>query len=85
MPQNTCFADRILNVAVTGPLVRVELGAFQSPQAEGEKPQLVPGQTLVMPLDGFVASMQMADRLLQQLVKDGVIKVQKPPAGPSTH
>lgn len=77
------FADRILNIAVTGALVRLELGTLQPPKAEGEKPQLTASQTLVMPLDGFVGSMGMLEKLMQQLVKDGVIKVQAPsPAGP---
>lgn len=28
------FADRLVNIAVTGPLVRIELGAMQLPIAE---------------------------------------------------
>ena len=70
------FADRLVNIAVTGPLVRIELGAMQLPRAEGQKPQLVPTQTLVMPLDGFVASFGMMESVMKQLVKDGVIKLQ---------
>lgn len=78
----TLFADRILNIAVTGPVVRLELGTLQIPKTEGENPQLTSSQTLVMPLDGFVGSMGMLEKLMQQLVKDAVIKVQAPtPAG----
>lgn len=76
------FADRILNVAVTGMLARIEFGALQPPRAEGQQPQLAPTQTVVMPLDGLLASMGMLDGLVRQLVKDGVIKPQAPPEAP---
>lgn len=77
MPNSShLFADRLFNIAVTGSLVRIELGAMQFPTAKGQKPQLVQTQTLVMPLDGFVASFGMMESVLKQLVKDGVIKMQ---------
>jgi hypothetical protein len=70
------FADRIINIAVTGPLVRLELGVLQPPKAEGQQPQLVPAETLVMPLDGFAASLGMIDALAKKLIADGVLKQQ---------
>jgi hypothetical protein len=76
------FADRLFNIAVTGSLVRIELGAMRLPTAEGQKPQLLPTQTLVMPLDGFVASFGMMDSVMKQLVKDGILKQnERPPEG----
>jgi hypothetical protein len=72
------FADRIVNIAVTGPLVRLELGVMQPPMAEGQKPQLVPTEALVMPLEGLVASMGMLEALIKKLVADGVLRVQAP-------
>jgi hypothetical protein len=72
----TQFADRIVNVAVTGNLIRLELGTLQAPTAEGQKPQLIPGQTLVMPLDGFANSFGMLEAVMKQLLADGVIKQQ---------
>jgi hypothetical protein len=74
------FADRLVNIAVTGPLVRIELGAMQLPTAEGQKPQLVPTQTLVMPLDGFVASFGMMESVVRRLISDGVLKQNEAPA-----
>ena len=53
------FADRLLNLTVTGPLLRLDLGTLKTPVVEGQKPQLQPSQTLVMPLDGFLASFGM--------------------------
>lgn len=70
------FADRIVNLSVTGPLVRIELGTVQIPKAEGQKPQLVASQTLVMPLEGFVQSFGMMEGVVKRLVADGVIKTQ---------
>jgi hypothetical protein len=74
------FADHIVNIAVTGPLVRIELGTLQRPAAEGQKPQLVPTQTLVMPLEGFVNSFGMLESVVKKLVDSGVIAKQ-PTAG----
>lgn len=72
------FADRVVNLSVTGALIRLELGALHAPVAEGEKPQLVPSQTLVMPLDGFLASFSMMDAVVKKLIADGVVKAQPP-------
>ena len=65
------------------PLVRIDLGTLQIPTAEGQKPQLVPSQTLVMPLDGFVQSFSMMESVVKRLVADGVIGTQAPAAGSS--
>jgi hypothetical protein len=77
---HSVFADRIVNIAVTGPLVRLELGVLHPPKAQGEQPQLLPAQTLVMPLDGFLASFGMLEALTKKLIADGVIKSPPPPA-----
>lgn len=58
-PSPHLFTDRIVNIAVTDPLVRLELGTRKLPAAEGQKPQLVPSQTLAMPLEGLVQSFGM--------------------------
>ncbi len=68
------FADRIINLAVTGSLVRIELGNARIPIKEGEKRTFVPAETLVMPLEGFVTSFKMMKTLMDQLVKEGVVK-----------
>jgi hypothetical protein len=79
----TQFADRIVNVAVTGNLIRLELGTLQVPTGEGQKPQLIPGQTLVMPLDGFANSFSMLESVMKKLMAEGVIK-QQPQAATSS-
>ena len=60
------YADRLLNIAVTGNLLRIELGILHAPEKEGDKPQLLPGQTLVMPLDGFLASFGMMESVVKK-------------------
>lgn len=70
------FADRMVNISLTNSLLRIELATLQAPAAEGEKPQLSPSQTLVMPLDGFLASFGMMDAMIKKLITEGVLKTQ---------
>lgn len=81
-PSNHTFADRLINIAITGNLIRLEFGTLQAPKAEGQKPQLVATQTLVMPLEGFLPSFGMMDTIVKKLVADGVIKSQAPQGSP---
>lgn len=76
------FADRLVNIAVTGNLIRLELGTLQAPAAQGQPPQLLATQTLVMPLEGFLPSFGMMETLVKKLVADGVIKLQPPQDSP---
>jgi hypothetical protein len=78
MALTTTFADRLLNISVTGNLVRLELGIFQLPAPEGQAPQLSGTQTVVIPLDGFVPAFGMMESVVRQLVKYGVLKAQPP-------
>jgi hypothetical protein len=70
-------ADTILNIAVTGPVIRIDLGTLlpQGAGADG-KPQLEARMTqqLVMPLEGFVRSMGMQEQVIRKLLADGVLK-----------
>ena len=72
------FADRLSNLSITGNLVRLELAALQAPAVQGGEPQLMPTQTLVMPLEGFLPSFSMMETMVKKLVADGVLKVQPP-------
>jgi hypothetical protein len=74
MSTSPLFADRILNITVTGPLVRLELGSLRAPTDASDKPQLVAADTLVMPLEGFLASLRMIDTMVKKMIADGVIK-----------
>lgn len=71
MPQ--IFIDRILHIAVTGNLVRIELGSAKVPRSPGDTLEVESTMTLVMPMDGFVQSFGAMDSIVNQLVKDGVV------------
>jgi hypothetical protein len=72
------FADRIVNIVVTGPIVRLELGVIKTPAAEGQNPQLEVTQTVVMPLEGFMPSLGMMEEVVKKLMEAGVLKVNPP-------
>jgi hypothetical protein len=78
MSNSPLFADRVINIAVTGHLIRLELGSLQPPKAEGQQPQLGLSETLVMPLEGFVQSFGMMEAIVKRLLADGVLKQQMP-------
>ncbi len=79
------FADRIVNLTVTGSLVRIELGTVKGPIKKGEKRSFSPAETLVMPLAGFVTSFKMMKTLMDQLVKEGVVKQKSNQSQEVTH
>lgn len=74
----TLFADTILNIAITGALVRIDLGTVtRQPGKEGKQElRATPTQQLVMPLDGFVRAFGMQENVIKKLIADGVLKTQ---------
>ncbi|OIN93869.1 MAG: hypothetical protein AUJ20_02640 [Comamonadaceae bacterium CG1_02_60_18] len=72
------FADRLTNITVTGNLIRLAMGTLQPPTEQGQKPQLMLSQTLVMPIEGFLPSFGMMQAELKQLVDAGVLTLQLP-------
>lgn len=81
---NTTFADTILNIALTGPLVRLDLGTVTAVPGHNGQQELraTPTQQLVMPLDGFVRAFGLQEGLIKKLIADGVLKAQ-PGAAPA--
>ncbi len=70
------FADTLLNVSITGSLVRLDLGTMiPAKNAEG-KSGLRATSTLqiVMPIEGFVRAFGMQEQIVKKLVADGVLK-----------
>ena len=78
----TNFADTILNVAITGTLVRLELGTVVPVLGQDGKQELraTPTMQVVMPMEGFVRAFGIQEQLIKKLVADGVLK-----AEPSKH
>jgi hypothetical protein len=82
------FADTLLNVSITGSLVRLDLGTMiPAKNAEG-KSGLRATSTLqiVMPIEGFVRAFGMQEQIVKKLVADGVLKAAaKPDADADTN
>lgn len=76
------YADRIVNLAITGSVVRIELGITQMPDNSGQPPKITPAKTLVIPLDGFVNSYGMLEQMMKKLAENGVVKARTPDAVP---
>jgi hypothetical protein len=74
----TNFADTILNVSITGNLVRLDLGTVVPTNTKTGKQELraTPTFQVVMPLEGFVRSFGMQEQVIKKLVADGVLKAE---------
>ena len=77
----TNFADTILGINLTGPLVRIDLGTVAPVPGKDGKQELraTPTQQLVMPLEGFVRAFGMQESVIKKLIADGVLKAQPEP------
>ena len=77
----TTFADTVLNIAITGNLVRLDLGTITPVQGKDGKQELraTPTQQVVMPMEGFARAFGMQEQAIKKLVADGVLKAQAAP------
>lgn len=87
MAIETSFADQIVNLTVSNGLVRIDLGVVEN-YAEGEdkkkrKQRIEVTQRLVMPLDGFVRSFSMQQKMVAQ-INERVQKVKADKAAAKT-
>lgn len=76
----TYFADGLINIGLTGQLIRFEFGtALPVVNKEGKQEvRLTPTQQVVMPLEGFMRAFGAQEQVIKKLIADGVIKVQHP-------
>lgn len=72
----TNFADTIVNIAIAGNLVRPDLGTVTPVQGKDGNQELraIPTQQMVMPMEGFVRSFGMQEKVVKKLIADGVLK-----------
>jgi hypothetical protein len=70
------FADTLLNVSITGNLVRLDLGTMVPVKNAEGKSGLTATSTMqiVMPIDGFVRAYGMQEQIIKKLLADGVLK-----------
>jgi hypothetical protein len=72
----TNYADTILNISITGPLVRIDLGTVvPTPNdQDAKKLRAKVTQQLVMPIDGFARAFAIQEKIMKKLVANGVFK-----------
>lgn len=68
------FVDQIIDISVTSGVVRLDM-ASQSPTERGPdgKPVLRFKQRVVLPLEGFLKSEAIIQRMIDVLVQNGVV------------
>lgn len=74
------FADALINIAITGPVVRLDFGVavpVKTPDGKQEV-RVNPTQQVVMPLEGFIRAFGAQENVVKKLIADGVIKVDQP-------
>ncbi|MEY2632879.1 MAG: hypothetical protein RIR00_1533 [Pseudomonadota bacterium] len=77
------FSERIVNLAVTGNLVRLDLAALdQLPTQEGSAGSLEVTHRVTMPIEGFLQSFALQQSLVNKLIADGRIKPAADAAAP---
>ena len=74
---NEVFADGIGRIDFAAGVVRFDLVSVEP--GEGGQNRLEPRQRVVMPLEGFLATLNTMGNLLNKLVEAGVVR-QNPPA-----
>jgi hypothetical protein len=74
----TNFADTVLNIAIAGNLVRIDLGTVVPTKTKGGEQELraTPTFQLVMPIEGFVRAFGMQEQVIKKLIADGVLKAE---------
>lgn len=68
------YADTVGKVSVINGSVRVELLVIDEVR-ENKEISLKPINELVMPLDGFVKSFESQKKIIDALIKDGILKL----------
>jgi hypothetical protein len=67
------FVDSIGRIHFTGGMVRFDMCTLE-PSDEGKEPVLKEKARIIMPPDGFLATFNTMQRLIDQLLEKGVLK-----------
>ena len=83
------FADGVADVAVLGPIARIEFFVLRpagQPRQQGEQPDLqrVPSFTVAMPVDALANAVTMLEDVRNRLVEGGVLRQGAPAPGSDT-
>lgn len=63
------FADRLGNITVAGGVVRLDFLRLTSLDPENQKAEMHPSLRLVMPMDGILQTIDMLDKMRDNLTK----------------
>ncbi|QAU35558.1 hypothetical protein [Janthinobacterium sp. 17J80-10] len=66
------FSDLIGNVTVTGPVVRIDFVKL-SPASNKDQQKMEFSHRVVMPIEGFLRSLQLQEEVRNKLIADGVV------------
>lgn len=82
MKKDELFIDGISRINVTGQVVRIEFGAYDMAENEGEHTpdKLEARHRMVMPLDGFIKAFELFERVINDMV-DRKVLVRTEPKG----
>lgn len=69
------FCDGVSRINITGPVVRIEFGAFDIPEDENAPApeNLEPRHRLVMPLEGFLKGFELFERVVNDMIERNVV------------
>jgi hypothetical protein len=69
------YADGISAIHITGNLIRLDLMTVQPHlKSENGQPVVEINKRVIMPLDGFVQSFAVQEKIMKQLLEAGVVK-----------
>jgi hypothetical protein len=81
---NELYSEGIGEVAVTGPVVRLDLLTLSLEQRDDKgQPKLVLCQRVVMPVEGLIRSYAVLSQAMQELEKRGVVRKHQAPEVPA--
>jgi hypothetical protein len=76
---NELFAQTVGRIDVVGGVMRLELATLVP--VEGEAPKMEPCGVLVMPMEGFLQSLNMMQEMVQKMAEGGLVRLNPPAAG----
>ena len=81
---DTIYADGVANVTLIDGVVRLNLVSLTQVEKEKEKAQVQPVATLAVSLPGLLRLNEQVTRVVDELVKQGVLTRKEPEALPTT-
>lgn len=75
----TLFTDFIGNISIASGVVRMDMYKITGTDPETKKVQYEVSGQLAMPMEGFLRSLQVSEKVRDDLVAQGILKPNTPP------